>query len=39
MTKGQNNYYELHFIEGTVNKRKVKFRGEYAPFLKYLQQI
>ena len=35
--KGANQYYELNLTGSAVNKRRVKFRGQCQPFLKYLQ--
>ncbi len=31
-----NGYYELKFIDGKISTRKIKFRGQYQPFMKYL---
>ena len=38
MSKAQNNYYILHFSGGSVSQRRVKFRGQYQPFMKYYQK-
>lgn len=32
-----NNYYELIFEEGKITSRKCKFRGQYQPFMKFLE--
>lgn len=37
MVKSQNNYYILHLSGGSVNQRRIKFRGQFQPFMKYLQ--
>jgi hypothetical protein len=37
MCKGTNNYYELNLSGTVINKRRVKFRGQFQPFTKYLQ--
>lgn len=36
MKKVVNNYYELTLSGGSVNKRKIKFRGQHQPFMKYV---
>ena len=36
MDRSSNGYYELALTGGPVNKRRVKFRGQHQPFLKYL---
>lgn len=32
MKKGLHGYYELQLSGGSVNSRRVKFRGQYKPF-------
>jgi hypothetical protein len=39
MSKAQNNYYVLQLTGGAVNARKIKFRGQHQPFMKYMQTI
>ena len=38
VVKAPNSFYELKLKNGPVNKRRVKFRGQYQPFMRYLKK-
>ena len=38
VVKAPNSFYELRLKDGPLSKRRVKFRGQFQPFLRYLKK-